>query len=83
VKATLRLARRTTYADYLAAEHTSERRHEFIDGVIVAMAGDSDERNAPRNERNFRRRMRLEARRAARTAEIPESNRRPARYANS
>jgi Uma2 family endonuclease len=46
VKATLRLARRTTYADYLAAEDTSERRHELIDGVIVAMAGGSDEHNA-------------------------------------
>jgi Uma2 family endonuclease len=40
------LARRATYADYLAAEQTSERRHEFIDGVIVAMAGGSDEHNA-------------------------------------
>jgi Uma2 family endonuclease len=38
--------RRTTYADYLAAEQSSERRHEFIDGVIVAMAGGSDEHNA-------------------------------------
>jgi Uma2 family endonuclease len=46
VKAVLLLPRRTTYADYLAAEQTSERRHEFIDGVIVAMAGDSDEHNA-------------------------------------
>jgi Uma2 family endonuclease len=46
VKATLRLSRRTTYADYLAAEQTSERRHEFIDGVIVSMAGGSDEHNA-------------------------------------
>jgi Uma2 family endonuclease len=34
------------YADYLAAEQSSERRHEFIDGVIVAMAGGSDEHNA-------------------------------------
>ncbi|HSK05551.1 MAG TPA: Uma2 family endonuclease [Kofleriaceae bacterium] len=40
------LPRRTTYADYLAAEQNSERRHEFIDGVIVAMAGGSDEHNA-------------------------------------
>jgi Uma2 family endonuclease len=46
VKATLRLSRRTTYADYLAAEQTSERRHEFVDGVIVAIAGGSDEHNA-------------------------------------
>jgi Uma2 family endonuclease len=42
----LSLPRRTTYADYLAAEQSSERRHEFIDGVIVAMAGGSDEHNA-------------------------------------
>lgn len=46
MKATLCLSRRTTYADYLAAEQSSERRHEFIDGVIVAMAGGSDEHNA-------------------------------------
>jgi len=46
VKAVLRLTRRATYADYLAAEQTSESRHEFIDGVIVAMAGGSDEHNA-------------------------------------
>jgi Uma2 family endonuclease len=46
VKATLSLPRRTTYADYLATEQGSERRHEFIDGVIVAMAGGSDEHNA-------------------------------------
>ena len=42
----LNLSHRTTYADYLAAEQSSERRHEFIDGVIVAMAGGSDEHNA-------------------------------------
>jgi Uma2 family endonuclease len=42
----LRLARRATYADYLATEHNSRSRHEFIDGVIVAMAGGSDEHNA-------------------------------------
>ena len=46
VKATLSLPRRTTYADYLATEPGSERRHEFLDGVIVAMAGGSDEHNA-------------------------------------
>jgi Uma2 family endonuclease len=46
VKATLSLHHRTTYADYLATEQNSERRHEFIDGVIVAMAGGSDEHNA-------------------------------------
>jgi Uma2 family endonuclease len=40
------LPRRATYADYLAAEQDSERRHEFFDGVIVAMAGGSDEHNA-------------------------------------
>jgi Uma2 family endonuclease len=42
----LKLARRATYADYLAAEQNSPRRHEFIDGVIVCMAGGSDEHNA-------------------------------------
>lgn len=46
VKATLSLAQRATYADYLAVEQGSERRHEFFDGVIVAMAGGSDEHNA-------------------------------------
>ena len=46
MKALLSLSRRTTYVDYLAAEQSSERRHEFIDGVIVAMAGGSDEHNA-------------------------------------
>jgi Uma2 family endonuclease len=46
MKATLRLDRRATYADYLAVEQTSEHRHELIDGVIVAMAGGSDEHNA-------------------------------------
>jgi Uma2 family endonuclease len=46
VRATLRLDRRATYADYLAVEQNSEHRHELIDGVIVAMAGGSDEHNA-------------------------------------
>ncbi len=46
MKAVLSLPSRTTYADYLAVEQSSERRHEFLDGVIVAMAGGSDEHNA-------------------------------------
>ena len=46
MKATLRLPRAATYADYLAVEQHSEYRHELIDGVIVAMAGGSDEHNA-------------------------------------
>jgi len=46
VRATLRLDRRASYDDYLAAERGSQTRHEFIDGVIVAMAGGSDEHNA-------------------------------------
>lgn len=46
MRATLRLDRRATYADYLAVEQSSEHRHELIDGVIVAMAGGSDEHNA-------------------------------------
>ena len=40
------LTGRATYSDYLAAEQNSDCRHEFIDGVIVAMAGGSDEHNA-------------------------------------
>jgi Uma2 family endonuclease len=35
-----------TYADYLAVEQNSDRRHELIDGVIVAMVSGSDEHNA-------------------------------------
>ena len=46
MKATLSLPHRATYADYLAAEQGTERRHEFFDGVIVAMAGGSDEHSA-------------------------------------
>jgi Uma2 family endonuclease len=46
MEAILRLPRRTSYVDYLAVEQASDRRHEFIDGVIVAMAGGSDEHNA-------------------------------------
>ena len=46
VRATLYLERRASYAEYLAAERMSDARHEFIDGVIVAMAGGSDEHNA-------------------------------------
>lgn len=46
MKAVLSLPRRTTYADYLAAEQSSERRYELVDGVIVAMASGSDEQNA-------------------------------------
>lgn len=46
MEAVLRLSRRATYADYLAAEQNSECRHELLDGVIVAMAGGSDEHNA-------------------------------------
>jgi Uma2 family endonuclease len=40
------LDQRATYADYLAAERGSPVRHEYLDGVIVAMAGGSDEHNA-------------------------------------
>lgn len=46
MKAVLNLARRATYADYLAAEQASPTRHELLDGVIVAMAGGSHEHNA-------------------------------------
>lgn len=46
MEALLKLPRRASYADYLAVERHSEYRHEFIDGVIVAMAGGFDEHNA-------------------------------------
>lgn len=50
MRATLRLDRRATYADYLAVEQGSPTRHEYLDGVIVAMAGGSDEHNAITNK---------------------------------
>jgi Uma2 family endonuclease len=37
--------RRATEAEYLALEATSEVRHEWVDGEIVAMAGGSDRHN--------------------------------------
>lgn len=46
MKVTLSLPHRATYADYLATEHSSERRYEFLDGVIVAMPGGSVEHNS-------------------------------------
>lgn len=46
MEATLRLPRRASYAEYLAVEQHSAHRHELLDGVIVAMAGGSDEHNA-------------------------------------
>ncbi len=47
MEATLRLPRRASYADYLAAEQDKRvAATELIDGVIVAMAGGSDEHNA-------------------------------------
>jgi Uma2 family endonuclease len=46
MKAVLSLSNRSTYAEYLAVEQVSEHRHEFLEGVIVAMAGGSDEHNA-------------------------------------
>lgn len=46
MEALLRLPRRASYADYVAVEQGSDHRHEFFDGVIVAMAGGSDEHNA-------------------------------------
>ena len=50
MRVTLRLDRRATYADYLAAEQGSPTRHEYLDGVIVALAGSSDEHNAITNK---------------------------------
>jgi Uma2 family endonuclease len=46
MKATLRLSERADYGTYLSVEQNSGHRHEFLDGVIVAMAGGSDEHNA-------------------------------------
>ncbi len=46
MRATLRVPRRVRYDEYLAVEQLSEHRHELLDGVIVAMAGGSDEHNA-------------------------------------
>ena len=46
MRVTLRLSRRATYADYLAAQQTSVTRYEYIDGLVVAMPGRSDEHNA-------------------------------------
>lgn len=46
VKVVLHLPRRATYADYLAVEQSSERRYEFLEGVIVALSGESIEHNA-------------------------------------
>jgi Uma2 family endonuclease len=45
MEAFLRLPKRASYAEYLAVEQGSGHRHEFFDGVIVAMAGGSDEHN--------------------------------------
>jgi len=42
----LRRPRRTSYTDYLAAEQHGQRRHECLDGLIIAMAVGSDEHNA-------------------------------------
>jgi Uma2 family endonuclease len=36
-------ARRVTYAEYLAIDAASELRHEYVAGVVVAMAGGSIE----------------------------------------
>jgi Uma2 family endonuclease len=46
MKAVVKLSRRATYADYLTAEQSSMLKHEFLDGIIVAMAGGSLEHNA-------------------------------------
>ncbi len=39
----LAVAQRFSYAEYLDREHSSETRHEFVSGEIVAMAGGSVE----------------------------------------
>jgi Uma2 family endonuclease len=50
MRATLKLSRRVSYAEYLSAEQMSGPRHEFLDGVVVMMAGGSDEHNAITNQ---------------------------------
>src|SRR5262245_24542358 len=61
MEATLRLPRAASYADYLAVEQNSEHRHEFIDGIIVAMAGGSDGHKAIAGKLAMLLGMRLEA----------------------
>lgn len=46
MRAALKLSRAATWEEYLATEQLSPQKHEFIDGVIVAMAGGSPEHNA-------------------------------------
>jgi Uma2 family endonuclease len=36
-------AQHSTYAEYLALEASSEQRHEFVDGLVYAMAGGTPE----------------------------------------
>jgi Uma2 family endonuclease len=36
-------AQRTSYAEYLELEASSEQRHEFVDGAVYAMAGGTPE----------------------------------------
>lgn len=37
---------RYTYAEYVALEHDSPTKHEFLDGEIYAMAGGSEDHSA-------------------------------------
>ena len=46
MSAPARLRPRYSYAEYLAYERDSERKHEFDDGEIIAMAGGSRRHNA-------------------------------------
>lgn len=46
MRATLRLERRVTYEEYLSVQRDTPHRLEYFDGVVVAMAGGSDEHNA-------------------------------------
>ena len=46
MRATLRLERRVSYEEYLSVQAMTPHRMEFFDGVVVAMAGGSDEHNA-------------------------------------
>jgi Uma2 family endonuclease len=54
--------RRRTYAEYLALEGSSEVKHEFIAGAIVAMAGGTIEHGRLMSQLSFLLRRALEGR---------------------
>lgn len=52
--------RRVSYAEYLAHEESSETKHEYVDGLVVAMAGGTLEHARLSAEVSFRLRRALE-----------------------